>query len=121
MPTILVADDEPTTRLLIRMALEGTANYALLEAEDGRQALACARAEHPPLVLLDLEMPELTGFEVCVALKSDPTTADIRILIITGRGGDDVMGYVFALGADAFLAKPFSPQQLCTLVEELLA
>jgi CheY-like chemotaxis protein len=119
MSTILIADDNEITRLLLRAQLESLSTD-ILEAVDGQAALDLARAAHPHVAVLDLEMPKLTGFEVCAQLKADPTTADIRVAIMTAATADDVQGYAFSVGADCFLAKPWDLQALRQQIVALL-
>jgi CheY-like chemotaxis protein len=92
----------------------------ILEAADGQAALELARAEHPRVAVLDLEMPQLNGVEVCAQLKADPATADIRVAIMTASAEDDVQGYASAVGAACFLAKPWNLQDLRQQIAALL-
>lgn len=117
--TILIADDEDALRFLAYETLMDE-NYQILEAKDGIKALELARSQHPTLILLDVAMPGLTGFEVCQLLKGDPTTADIIIIMLTAHGQARDREQAEASGADHFMTKPFSPTQLLRLVEEIL-
>lgn len=117
--TIMIADDTEPLRFLVRATL-GERVYRLLEAGDGHEALALARTEHPDLILLDIGMPSLDGYAVCQAIKSDPATSDIRVVMLTGRGHAADRARAVAVGADRYLTKPFSPLELSRLVEELL-
>jgi two-component system phosphate regulon response regulator PhoB len=119
MKKILVADDDPTIRLLVNATLRRD-SYQLMEAVDGEQTLEVARAEHPDLILLDVGMPKLDGFEVCRRLKSDPDTGAIHIVMLTARAqaaerelGDEV-------GADGYFTKPFSPLALLDTISDVL-
>jgi CheY-like chemotaxis protein len=120
MSTILVADDNAITRLLLRAQLESL-SPEILEAADGQAALDQARAAHPRVVVLDVEMPQLNGFEVCAQLKADPATAEIRVVILTGNTAADVQGSVLAAGADCCLTKPWRIQALRQRIAALLA
>jgi CheY-like chemotaxis protein len=120
MPAILVADDNELTRLMLKAQLESL-GAQILEAADGQAAVDLARAAHPRVAVLDVEMPRLNGFEVCTQIKADPATADIRVVILTGRTEDDVQGYAFAAGADCFLTKPWDTQELPRRIAALLA
>jgi threonine synthase len=84
-PNVLVVDDTEDARRLIRRILQAQGNYTILEAVDGRQALEIARKELPDLVILDLMMPELDGFAVLDALKADPNTASIPVIVVTAK------------------------------------
>jgi len=117
--TILIADDEDALRLLAYETLVDE-SYEILEASDGNEALEVAQSQHPVLILLDVAMPELTGFEVCQLLKGDPATADIIIIMLTAHGQNSDREQAQASGADHFMTKPFSPAQLLRLVREVL-
>jgi len=84
-PRIAIVDDNPDVRRLIRRILESQGEYTLFEAENGRQAVELARAEHPNLIVLDLMMPEMDGFAVINELKQDPSTADIPVIVVTAK------------------------------------
>jgi CheY-like chemotaxis protein len=120
MKTILVADDFPMMRLLVRGMLDCNRAYQVREAVNGAEALALARRYHPDLVLLDVEMPKMTGPEVCAALKSAPETRDIPILMMSGREPGEVQGYALMAAADGFFAKPFTARALLERMKELL-
>ena len=119
MTKLLIADDEAGIRSLVRITLKSDA-YEILEAADGKQALALAREHHPTLALLDVMMPNLTGFEVCRALKGDPATARTAVVMLTARASDADIEEGQAAGADEYLTKPFSPQALLRKVDEML-
>src|SRR5579872_394678 len=108
---ILVADDDAALRRLIATTL-GAEDFDLVQAADGEDALRAAREQHPELVLLDVNMPHMDGFEVCRQIKADPATAGIRVVMLTARGteADQVRGR--EVGADDYFVKPFSPLQL---------
>jgi DNA-binding response OmpR family regulator len=116
---VLLADDDPALRRLIGATL-GSEDFDLLQAIDGEEALRVARGEHPALVLLDVNMPRLDGFEVCHQLKSDPATADIKVVMLTARGADVDRVRAREAGADEYFIKPFSPVQLLNKVYALL-
>jgi CheY-like chemotaxis protein len=120
MTTILIADDSLLMRQVLRAQLESLSTD-ILEAADGQAALALARATHPRVAVLDLEMPKLNGVEVCAQLKADPATADIRVAILTASLDDDVQGYAFAAGAECFLLKPCPLKDLHEQIMALLA
>ena len=116
---VLLADDDQALRKLISTTL-GTDDFDLLQAEDGEEALAVARRERPALVLLDINMPKLDGFEVCAALKGAAETADIKVVILTARGAEEDQARGREVGADDYVIKPFSPIQLLNKVYALL-
>lgn len=116
---VLLADDDPGLLRLISTTL-GTQDFELLHATDGEQALQIAREHHPELVLLDVNMPKLNGFEVCRQLKTEPDTAGIKVVMLTARGTDLDRARGREVGADEYFIKPFSPVQLLNKVYALL-
>jgi DNA-binding response OmpR family regulator len=117
---VLLADDDPGLRRLIGTTL-GTEDFDLLHATDGEQALQMARQERPELVLLDVNMPKLDGFEVCRHIKTEPETAGIKVVMLTARGAEVDRARGREAGADDYFIKPFSPVQLLNKVHALLA
>ena len=120
MKKILLADDEAAVRRLVTATLADETRYQILEAGDGVEALSMARAEHPALLLLDVNMPEMDGFEVCKALKSDPATRSIVVVMLTAMAQPADRERGLSAGADGFFTKPFSPLALLEKVEEVL-
>jgi CheY-like chemotaxis protein len=121
MPTILVADDCAEVRQLVRTLLEEEQQgYQILEARDGLQALQRIRQQHPALVILDRQMPGLTGDQFSLELRADPATREIPVVLMTGDSAGDVQGYLLA-GVTAFIHKPFSPDEMIGTVKQLLA
>jgi CheY-like chemotaxis protein len=117
--TVLVADDDDAVRGLIALALARGA-LAVVQARDGDEALASARRVRPDLAVLDVQMPGHDGIEVCHALKADPATAGMPVVVLTAEAQPDVRERALAAGADAYLTKPFSPAALLALVRQLL-
>lgn len=117
-PLLLVADDEPDAREALSQVL--APEYDVASASDGQEALDLARAEHPDVVLLDIVMPRLDGFEVLERLRHDPATADIPVIFVSGRGDDAVKVRSLDLGAVDYLQKPFSERELRARVERTL-
>lgn len=111
MKKILLVDDESIIRKLARRTIEG-ADYVILEASSGANAVEIARRENPHLILLDVLMPGMDGFEVCRILKSDPLTQGIIIIMITGSINPEIRAQGKSAGADDFFEKPFSPVEL---------
>jgi DNA-binding response OmpR family regulator len=118
-PRVLLADDDPALRRFISATL-GSDDFELLQAMDGEEALQLARSEHPRLVLLDVNMPQIDGFEVCRQLKADPKTADIKVVMLTARRTEADRLQARKVGADEYFSKPFSPVQLLNKVYALL-
>lgn len=120
---ILIADDEGPLRLLVRATLEdesGEGRYEIIEAADGNEALEIALRERPELILLDIQMPGLSGLEVCKMLKGDPATSDLMIVMLTAKGQQSDREKGFAAGADEYFSKPFSPLELLELVDRVV-
>lgn len=117
---ILIADDEQNIVISVEflMRREG---YEVLVAGDGEAALERIRSEKPDLVLLDVMMPKKNGFDVCQEVRADPAFSATRILMLTARGRDTEVAKGLALGADAYMTKPFSTKELVDKVRELLA
>lgn len=117
--TILVADDEPEHTKLLTNWL-GMRGYGCVAAHDGRSALALARERRPDLVLLDVNMPDMNGYEVCGRLKADPATADTPIIFLSGRS--DSKGKVEGLtrGASDYVTKPYDLPELLARVQGAL-
>jgi len=116
---ILVVEDEPDIRKLVQYNL-AQERFKVLEAEDGEQALKIVQRDKPNLVILDLMLPGLSGLELCKILRERPDTAQLPILMITAKAGeaDRVVG--LELGADDYLAKPFSPREMVARVRAIL-
>jgi two-component system chemotaxis response regulator CheY len=118
-PTILIVDDDPLIRKLITTTLQDVAGFDLTEAGDGLAAIEAATATRPDIVFLDYDMPRLNGIETCRRLRSDPTTADATIIMLTAMSDQPAQDRAVGAGADLFLTKPFSPLRLLRLVDEL--
>jgi two-component system alkaline phosphatase synthesis response regulator PhoP len=116
---ILVVDDEIYIVHILDFSL-GMEGYEVLTALDGEQALERVRSEKPDLIVLDIMMPKLDGYEVCRAVKSDPNTRNIPVILLSakGRNVDQKMG--FDVGADDYITKPFSPRKLVERINSLL-
>ena len=119
MKTILLADDEENLRLLVHTTIEDS-GYTILEAENGTQALELTRTHRPALIVLDWMMPGMTGIEVTRAVRQQPETAEIPIILLTARSQAEDRALARAAGANAYLAKPFSPMELFETIESLL-
>ena len=120
-PRVLVADDEDDIRELVRLAVRRAGCAVVAEVADGTAALAAARAQLPDLAVLDVSMPGATGLEVCTALRADPRTAGVRVLLLSAGASADDIARGLAAGADSYLAKPFSVAGLVERVRALTA
>ncbi|TFV81166.1 response regulator [Blastococcus sp. CT_GayMR20] len=116
---VLVADDEDDIRGLVCLAVAKAGCTVTASVADGAVALATARAQLPDLAVLDVSMPGATGLEVCAALREDPATAGIRILLLSAGASPDDVARGLSAGADAYLAKPFSISALVQQVKAL--
>ncbi len=114
----MIVEDHPTMREAMRMVLEHE-GFEIREAGDGQAALAMVLERPPDLLFLDLNIPGTSGAEVLRVLKSDPDTADVRVIIVTATG-EEGRDYVLSLGADEYFTKPFSPLALLRTVEKVL-
>ncbi len=119
MSRVLVVDDEPDVLLLCRLNLQQR-GHELLEASTGNVALELARERHPDVIVLDLMLPGMSGYEVLETLKGDEQTSDIPVLVLTAKSLRADMERSHGLGASGFLTKPFLPSELCELVESLV-
>ena len=117
---ILVVDDEADSRRILRDLLAST-DYEMTEAVNGEQALAAVAKQRPDLILMDIQMPVLDGYEATRRIKADPALKDVPIIVVTSyalSGGDEAMAR--AAGCDDFVPKPFSPRQLLARIRKLL-
>ena len=118
-PRVLVTDAEDDIRALVGLAVRRAGCTVATEVPDGTQALAAARTDPPDLAVLDVSMPGATRPEVCAALRADPATADVPVLLLSAGASPDDVARGLAAGADAYLAKPFSVAGLVARVREL--
>ena len=119
---MLLVDDIEAELALLAAILENIGGLQLLMARDGAEALETARRDNPDIILLDVMMPKMNGYEVCLALKRDPATAQAKVVVITGLDQEfDRQKALSEVGADHYMLKPFSPAALLETVERLLA
>ncbi|MCJ7782180.1 MAG: response regulator [Acidimicrobiia bacterium] len=119
-PSVLVIEDSASVRRLIDVCLRPL-NAEMRFAEDGLIGLDAARAAAPDVIILDIGLPGLDGWEVLSQLRSGPSTLDIRVLVLTAHAQPEMADRAAAGGADAFMTKPFRPNELRDSVEALLA
>jgi DNA-binding response OmpR family regulator len=117
---ILVADDEPNIVISLEYLLKRE-GYTVVVAHNGQEALDTIAAQRPDLVLLDIMMPVKTGFQVCQEVRASDTLQHTKILILTAKGRDIDMVKGLALGANAYMTKPFSTHDLVQKVAEMLS
>ena len=116
---ILIADDEPNIVISLEYLLKRE-GYVVVIARDGQEALESITRERPDLVLLDVMMPKKTGFEVCQAVRASDDLQATKILMLTAKGRDTDLAKGLAMGADAYITKPFSTRELVKKVAEML-
>ncbi len=117
---VLIADDEPITRMLIKRLLERE-NFEVLEAQNGDEAVALVTRAHPDLVLLDLNMPVMDGYEAIHHLRHDPSLAGLPIIVLTADDGQTVERRVLTMGADDYMIKPFEGPVLLSRVNAVFS
>ena len=120
MTAVLIADDDADIRDLVAFKLE-QANLDVVAVGDGVSALQAVRTHHPKLVVLDVSMPGMSGLDVCRMLRADPQTKDILVLMLTARVQEQDVEGGFSAGADDYVTKPFSPRELVSRIQALLA
>ena len=117
---VLIVEDDPEMRGAIRRVL-GRGGHEILTAKNGSEGLAMARAHKPDLVVLDILMPVLDGYDVCAELSQDSATSDIPIMMVTSLSDKANVSYGLDFGADDYLAKPFEADELRARVKSLIA
>ena len=117
---ILIADDEQNIVISLEFLMKRE-GYDVSIAQDGEEAVNKIRSVMPDLVLLDVMMPKKSGFEVCQEIKADPSCQSVRILMLTAKGRDTEVAKGLALGADAYMTKPFSTKELVEKVRTMLS
>jgi two-component system, OmpR family, alkaline phosphatase synthesis response regulator PhoP len=119
LPRILIADDNPQGVELLEAYL-GDKDYAIRTAADGEETLAAVRQWHPDLILLDIMMPKLSGFEVCKRLRADPATRETAVLMVTALDQPADIDRAVEAGTNDFLTKPINKSELLLRVRSLL-
>lgn len=119
-PLILVAEDERDIRELIIITLETNGLTNIIQVSNGEDAVAEAKVHKPVLILMDVRMPQMTGYEACKKLKDDPDTSDIPVVFLSAKGQDTEIKRGIELGAEEYILKPFSPDELYRRVVNIL-
>ncbi len=120
MTKILIAEDEFEIRDLITFILR-SANYNVVAVSDGEEAVALARREIPDLILMDVRMPRMTGYDACAAIKAEPGLKDIPVVFLSAKGQDSEIQAGLQAGAMEYLVKPLAPDQLTARIQTILA
>ena len=115
--TILLIEDEETLARALEYTL-GKEGYAVLTAADGAEGLALAREAQPDLVLLDLRLPDMEGFDVCSQLADSPCTCGVPVIIVSALERHDIVRRARSVGCEFYLRKPYDPNVLLTLIEQ---
>jgi len=120
MPKILIAEDEPDIRDLVAFTLR-FAGYEVVSANNGEEAVQKASVEFPDLILMDVRMPRMTGYDACRAMKASPELKDIPVVFLSAKGQESEIQTGLEAGAEEYLLKPFAPDQLTIRVRAILA
>ncbi|BDU50029.1 response regulator transcription factor [Haliovirga abyssi] len=117
---VLVVDDEVHIVQIVKFNLEKRGGYTVVTAKNGAEGLKVAKEQNPDMILSDVMMPKMSGFEFCKAVKSDEELKDIPFIILTAKGQEADIKDGETSGADDYITKPFSPKSLLTKVAEIL-
>ncbi len=120
MTKILIAEDEPDIRELVAFMLR-FAGYEVVTASNGEEAVQGATREIPDLILMDVRMPRMTGYEACRIMKASPTLQDIPVVFLSAKGQESEIQSGLDAGAEEYLLKPFSPDELTNRVRMILS
>jgi DNA-binding response OmpR family regulator len=120
LPLILVSEDERDIRELIVISLLTNGLTNVIQAHNGEEAVAQAKTHKPALILMDVRMPKMTGYEACKALKEDASTADIPVVFLSAKGQEAEVKMGKELGAVEYIIKPFAPDELVERVRNIL-
>lgn len=120
MAKILIAEDEPDIRELVAFMLR-FAGYEVLAASNGEEAVQTATREVPDLVLMDVRMPRMTGYDACRIMKANPDLRDIPVVFLSAKGQESEIQSGLEAGAEEYLLKPFSPDELTNRVRSILS
>jgi len=120
LPLILVSEDERDIRELIVISLLTNGLTNVIQAHNGEEAVAQAKTHKPALILMDVRMPKMTGYEACKALKEDASTANIPVVFLSAKGQEAEIKLGRELGAVEYIIKPFAPDELVARVRDVL-
>jgi len=120
MPKILVVEDEADIRELVAFSLVNFGDFEVVKARNGVEAVTVAKEEKPDLILMDVRMPKMTGYEACAQLKEIPETRDIPVVFLSAKGQEAEIQQGIDVGAIEFILKPFAPDELTAKVRNIL-
>ena len=118
---VLVAEDDPDIQVILKMVLTRLGKCDVTISFQGNEVVPLVKSQLPGLILLDVMLPEMNGFEICKALKADVATKDIPIIFLTARSMPAEMQQAMTLGAAGYLAKPFDPMTLVSQINAILS
>jgi len=116
---VLIVDDEPNVRRLSRTIL--IKKFEVVEAEDGKQAIEIANIQKPDVILMDMMMPQMDGLTACYSIRNDPATKSIPVIMVTAIGFELNIKLSQQMGANAYVTKPFAPQDLFDKIQQVLS
>jgi DNA-binding response OmpR family regulator len=119
MTKILIAEDERDIRDLVAFSLQ-FGGFQVVQAANGAEAVECAQAERPDLILMDVRMPKMTGYEACRMLKTIPAVRDIPVVFLSAKGQESEIQTGLEVGAEEYILKPFAPDELARQVTAVL-
>jgi DNA-binding response OmpR family regulator len=117
---ILVVDDEVNITQILEFSI-GAEGFEVISAQNGEEAIEKARKEQPDLIILDIMMPKIDGYEACRILKANPLTRNIPVVLLTAKGRDIDKRLGYEVGATDYIVKPFSPSKLVERIQQLLS
>ena len=120
MTKVVIAEDEPDIRDLIRFTLQ-FAGYEVFAGSNGQEGYELTKQEKPDVVLMDVRMPKMTGYEACRKIKADPELKEIPVIFLSAKGQDAEIQTGLDAGADEYILKPFAPDQLTERIRAILA
>jgi len=120
MTKILIAEDERDIRELIAFSLQGLGGFKVVQASNGIDAVERAAAELPDLILMDVRMPRMTGYEACKKLKENDSTKSIPVIFLSAKGQESEIQQGLSAGAEEYILKPFAPDELVNQVRGVL-
>jgi two-component system alkaline phosphatase synthesis response regulator PhoP len=120
MARILVAEDEEDIRELIVFALTNLRDFDVIAVSNGPEALRKVQTESPDLIILDVKMPRMSGYDVCIELKDSEKTANIPVVFLSAKGQEEEIKEGLKVGGLEYILKPFAPEDLCKRVSRIL-